>query len=171
MNRKHWSVIIVGVVLFVAALAALADPSYSHTVTTNSVMILPPRNLSNAAAWATNTLYAQGQVVKSAKKLYWCQTAAGATNTIADLPAYEADGRSANGTNTWQFIPSEKRSGCAIVNDGTNTCYISFGSAAVLNSGIRLNANGGNMSDFAGTFQGPVYAISASPITLTAQEW
>lgn len=172
MNRKHWMLILAGALLFVGVAVLLADPPYSHTVGTNSVMVLPPRTLQNAAAWTTNVVYSQGDIVLHGGKLFWCQTAAGATNTISDVPAYEADGRSNDGANTWQYIPSVPRKGFFVVNDDDSVTYLSFGVAAVLNSGARMNANGGSMDDFAGVYQGSIYAItSVTSNNVAIQEW
>jgi len=173
MKREPIAIVLTAALLVigVGVLTTFAGPPYSHTVGTNSVMILPPRTIQNATAWATNTLYSQGAIVSYNGMFFWCQTAANATNTASDIPAWEADGRSADGANTWQFIPSGKRNSFAIVNDGANACYLSFGSAAVVNSGIRINSSGGNVSDFSGGYQGAVYAISGASNGVTAQEW
>ena len=62
----------------------------------------------------------------------------------------------------------------AIVNDSANTVYISFGGPAALNSGIRLNANGGSIVLGLATdipYTGDIYAIAtASPSVVTVTE-
>ncbi len=47
-----------------------------------------------------------------------------------------------------------------LVNDSNETIYVNFSATAVLNEGIRLNANGGNVVD--DIYTGAVSAISAS---------
>ena len=59
-----------------------------------------------------------------------------------------------------------------IVNDGDETVYLARGNAAVMGSGIRLNANGGSYR--IGTnnlFEGTIYAICESgQLNLTISE-
>jgi len=48
------------------------------------------------------------------------------------------------------------------VNDSDEIIYLSLGSAAVMNKGIRLNANGGAYEIKDGFFSGVVYGICTS---------
>ena len=171
MSRKIQIIVLAALSLFVGVAVLLAGPPCSHSVSASSVMVLPPCGIQAAPTWTTNVVYTQGDIVIYNGQFFWCQTAAGATNTIADIPKWETDGRSADGTNTWQYMSKNARNGFAIVNDGTNSIYLSFGSPAVTASGIRLNANGGSASDFSGLYQGAIYAISAGANNVTAQEW
>lgn len=50
----------------------------------------------------------------------------------------------------------------ALVNNSDVNIFIHLGSAAVLNSGIRLNANGGSLVLADPVWKGTVYAITAS---------
>lgn len=50
----------------------------------------------------------------------------------------------------------------ALVNNSDVNIFISLGSAAVMNSGIRLNANGGNIVLASPVYMGAVYGITAS---------
>ena len=53
------------------------------------------------------------------------------------------------------------RQDCEFVNDSDETIYLARGNAAVIGSGIRLNANGGSYTIGAkNLFLGIVYAIS-----------
>ena len=68
------------------------------------------------------------------------------------------------GNTTTQILP--KNSGrvyAVIVNDSDEAIYIGLGVAAVLNKGIRLNANGGSIEiDGEQPFRGAVNGICAS---------
>jgi hypothetical protein len=57
---------------------------------------------------------------------------------------------------------NESRKMLALVNNSDVNIFISLGSAAVMNSGIRLNANGGNIVLANPVFMGSVFGISAS---------
>ena len=49
------------------------------------------------------------------------------------------------GTSTTEIVPRRpSRNYLLIINDGTTTMYLGIGEDAVLNEGIRLNANGGS---------------------------
>lgn len=43
--------------------------------------------------------------------------------------------------------PSDRRKGILFINDSVNTIYLQRGSAAALNTGIRLNPNGGSYTE------------------------
>ena len=54
-----------------------------------------------------------------------------------------------------------QRVNAVFVNDSSETIYLARGNAAVLNRGIRLNANGGSYEiDSSNLFLGDVYAIA-----------
>ena len=167
MNRKHWILILAGVLLFVGVAELMAGPPQRHIIGTSSAMVIPPRGRISAPDYATNTSYQVSDIVKSANAFWFCVT----TNGLSVSNSLSGVSRASDGSNTWQRIESGKRNGFAIVNDGKNACYLSFGSPAVTASGIRLNANGGSASDFSGLYQGAIYAISAGANNVTAQEW
>jgi hypothetical protein len=106
-------------------------------------MVLPPRPPQSATTWASGTLYSQGDIVINSNVYFWCQTASGGTNTAADAPVKDADGRSDAGTNVWQFIPPGPRAVGKITNNGSASIYVTPTVDAVLNAGQPLNANGG----------------------------
>ena len=55
---------------------------------------------------------------------------------------------------------NNRRADCEFVNDSDYTMYLARGNAAVVGSGIRLNANGGSYTIGAhNLFLGAVYAI------------
>ncbi len=75
-------------------------------------------------------------------------------------------------TNSTEILAaSDTRMYACIVNDSDNTIYLAVGADAVMNKGIRLNANGGsfemtriNLCDQA------VNGITLSPGNVTVQE-
>jgi hypothetical protein len=59
---------------------------------------------------------------------------------------------------------NEVRRYAAFINDSDTTVYLSFGTPAILNKGIRLNANGGTYEMFSGRgnlYKGDIYVISS----------
>jgi hypothetical protein len=144
-----------------AALTVQAGSGQGHTVGTNSVMVLPPRGLAAADAWAASTLYSQGDVVKHGASYFWCQTAGGGTNTASDAPAIDTDGRSSAGTNTWEFIKPGARKFGYVVNDSTNAVYLNDVTATT-GAGIPLTSRGSVWNIPAGLMNSPIYAICGS---------
>ena len=58
----------------------------------------------------------------------------------------------------------------ALVNNSEISIFISLGTAAVMNSGIRLNANGGNIVLANPVYMGAVYGIAESAASLVGVE-
>jgi hypothetical protein len=67
-------------------------------------------------------------------------------------------------TSTEVIAANRIRAYAAITNDSDEIVYLSFGSAAVLNSGVRLNPRGGSfeIGGSGDSYFGSVYAICAS---------
>lgn len=77
------------------------------------------------------------------------------------------------GSTTTAAIPANlNRKYLAVCNDSNEVMYLSFGSSAIMNKGIRLNANGGVLEWIGpGLFTAALNAICASGTkTLTYQE-
>jgi len=66
-------------------------------------------------------------------------------------------------TSTQLIAANEGRKYLVLVNDSNEVIYASLGSAAVMNQGIRVNANGGSY-EISGErpFRGAIYGICAS---------
>ena len=63
------------------------------------------------------------------------------------------------------------RSYLLIVNDSANTVYLAYGVAAVMNAGIRVNANGGAYEiGGASNWRGAVWGISVAPSVVLVTE-
>jgi hypothetical protein len=65
-------------------------------------------------------------------------------------------------TSTEIKAANESRKMLALVNNSDVNIFISLGSAAVMNSGIRLNANGGNIVLASPVYMGSVFGIAAT---------
>lgn len=65
-------------------------------------------------------------------------------------------------TSTLIKSANESRKLLALVNDSDVNIFIALGAPAVMNSGIRLNANGGNIVLASPVFMGDVYGITAA---------
>jgi hypothetical protein len=65
-------------------------------------------------------------------------------------------------TSTLVLAADIKRSYLLLINDSDEVMYVSFGQPAVLNTGIRLNANGGQFEMVDTVFQQAIYGICAS---------
>ena len=65
-------------------------------------------------------------------------------------------------TSTEIKAANESRKMLALVNNSAVNIFISLGSAAVMNSGIRLNANGGSIVIADPVYMGAVYGIAGT---------
>lgn len=73
--------------------------------------------------------------------------------------------------STLVLAPNPNRADADFVNDGDNVIYLARGNAAVLNSGIRLNPNGGSYHIGSNNlFLGVIYGISSDETNLTITE-
>jgi len=73
--------------------------------------------------------------------------------------------------NTLVVAANLDRNYLMIINDSVNVVYLSFGVAAVLNAGIRLNANGGSYEmGGASNWRGAVWGISSAPSVVLVTE-
>ncbi|GAI27527.1 unnamed protein product [marine sediment metagenome] len=78
--------------------------------------------------------------------------------------------------STTQIMVLDKnpsRTYALFVNDGAELIYLALGIPAIVNRGIRLNANGGNYEiNLTNPWHGSVHAIAkAGTPDLTIQEW
>ena len=65
-------------------------------------------------------------------------------------------------TSTQIKAANASRKLLALVNNSDVNIFISLGTAAVMNSGIRLNANGGNIVLASPVYMGAVFGITAA---------
>ena len=84
-------------------------------------------------------------------------------NTVVTTPTHTVV--TVGATTTAALAANTSRIHALLINDSDEAVYIKLGAAAVLNAGIRLNANGGSyeMSEAAGNlYTGAINAICAS---------
>lgn len=73
--------------------------------------------------------------------------------------------------STLVLAANPNRVDCDLVNDGDNVIYLARGNVAVLNSGIRLNPNGGSYHiGLFNLFLGAIYGISTNETNMTISE-
>jgi len=66
-------------------------------------------------------------------------------------------------TSTTILAANANRKYALIVNDSDTNIYLALGAAAAVNSGIRLNANGGAFEiNWANLYKGAIYGIHAA---------
>ena len=142
----------------------------SLDVTSSSTLIMKDSEdgtsagINAADQWLTATVYALGDVVQNTvsgqKRSYWCIKAG--TSTGGTGPTVLDGDDTSDAAVSWRRIRGS-RTQFVIQNDGADDMYLAFGSAAIVNKGIRVNANGGTYVSPAGNncFQGDVFAISA----------
>jgi hypothetical protein len=80
-----------------------------------------------------------------------------------DFSSGTSGNKSIGATTTEVVAANEARKYLILVNDSNEAIYLSLGSAAVMNKGIRLNANGGSL-EIAGEhpFRGAINGICTS---------
>lgn len=84
----------------------------------------------------------------------------GSVTTTESRTSSATNGKTAVGTSSTSVLASNaNRKELTVVNDSANTIYLSLSGTAVLNEGIRLNANGGSYTNT--NYTGAVTAISS----------
>jgi len=141
-------------VIFVAGIV-WAD-SYSMTVGTNSIKVLPSRSLDFAVTYTTNTVYTQGMYVQTSPHRFYMAATAGVSGTNAPN---HSQGKATDGTVSWLAVGRTKRTEASVVNDSAVVMYVSDVPPAVVGEGARLNAAGGSYDL---PYSGELWAIAAS---------
>jgi len=108
--------------------AAFSEP-LSATVGTNSVVVLPPRNVINAAAWSEGYAATQGQLLKASDGTIVMALVSGA------LPAD-------HNTDNYRRVPAGDRLLATVQNVGLTDLWVAVGRLAVSGKGIKLYPGG-----------------------------
>ena len=151
----------------------------SPEITVNSntlVMIAGPVAPHGAAAWVTNTAYAQGAIVRGTGLglCYFAATAGTSTNNPALGPS--GMGRVTDGTVVWRPCLNSKRTWLSVQDTSTNSSGQAFisdyiGGGTNLARAVSLQGGGSVVMDAPGTVpQGTVYVISSSNTTGVVDE-
>ena len=160
--------IMVTMALVILTMADNNHSPQSFTVGLTSTLVIPSVHPLSAENWAITNAYSVGDYVQvytnNMRRYFWC-VGAGTSNTGA--PAWSTSADTADDSVTWRYI-DQKRTALYIGNDNDGALYLGWGTAAVTNKGMRLNANGGSrlMEDMK-AWQGEVYAISPAAVTNT----
>jgi hypothetical protein len=138
------------------------------TISSNTlVAIAGPVSPIGAAAWVTNTAYAQGAVVRGTGLglYYFAVTAGTSTNNPALGPS--GMGRVTDGTVVWRPCLNSRRTWLSVQDTSTNSSGVVFisdyvGGGTNLARVVALQGGGSVVIDTPGTVpQGTVYAISS----------
>lgn len=144
-----------------------------YTVTTNSRMIVPPRNIAGAAQWATNGAYQNGSIVQSGNALYW-NSAPVFTNCTPASPAgpnhLSGSVADAGGAMIWTRFYANDRQGIDVVNETADNVWLSVGAPAVTNAGIALTGRGSSWFVTGPWVQKAVYSITTNSVHVTVDE-
>jgi len=136
--------LLTAVALLLTTLTLAAAPG-AHTVSTNAVTVLPARPILAAPAWSTNAVAVIGSVYKTSDGAYYMAKVAGA------LPA--------SPTADYPSVFSGSRGFLTVQNTGATDIFVAFGTAAVVDSGLKL-APGAVAS--VNNYQGLVSAVSSA---------
>ena len=157
---KKW----IGILLLGGVIVVYATAPFTATVGTDSLQLVAAKPLIGTSAWATNTAYSVGDVVKNGT-VYYFATNAGTTTNAA--PTHTV-GEATYGTMTWRQISKSARTGVAITVQTTSAnggaVNLSIGTdAATNNCGIRLVGEGSTIVfSPADNYNGEIHAVSAS---------
>lgn len=149
-------------VVCVLVLGLTAFAGDSTLVASTSKCIHAATDLGYAPAFIAHGTNAVGDTVKSGGSYYLCVTAGNSTNA-----GPVGSGDVTCGSTVWRHIPNLRRDGLYIgnVNSGDTPLWVSFNSAAVAGSGIRIAANTGLIFDQG--YSGAVYAVTTNPVAAT----
>jgi len=153
MKNRLWVSIICAGVIGVICFAGAPLQTY---VGTTSVPILPPRNVTGAAAFANPSTNAVGSLARSGSRFYMF-TAEGIFTDGSWAPTHTS-----GVVSNMQAISAGARSGLVIINASTSVVWCSVGDAAVVEKGLRLAPHGGGWYEDRALVQERVNAISES---------
>ncbi len=158
-------------VLLAATGSVPAAEPIEMSVTTNSVMVLPPRNLgrSYGTVWSSETTVSQGDVLRWGNNHYMVQDV-GTTGTNA--PTFVV-GTETNGTSVLRYIEKGPRLGFILMLNSDDSIRINLNGPAVPGIGPRIR---GEMSLWQqsgnGVPQSGVWVVSDSGTNaVAALEW
>jgi len=121
--------------------SVFADAPATMTVSTNSLILVPKKPVAYTS-WTTNTVVAQGAVVRNDGLYYFAVD--GGTTTNAAPTHTSGDVEASPGGITWRQISPNKRNGVVVVSQtSSGSVNLSFGAfAAVPAYGPKLVGDG-----------------------------
>jgi hypothetical protein len=160
-----------GLVIFIAAMAAIAAPPVEMTVTTNAVKILPERNLPRGygTVWARTNAVSQGDILRWGTENYMAENA-GTLGT--NVPAFVV-GSETNGTVVLRYVEKGPRLGFVLMLNTEGSVRVNLNGAAVPGKGIQLEGKKSIWQESdRGAPQGAIWAASDSGTNnVAALEW
>lgn len=147
--------------MLMAGVAVAQQPPRVATVSTSSVMLLPPVTPDTTNGWWASTAYVRGDIIvdqSTMTRYYWCVTAGTSSNTIPTFGTTN-DVTEAGGP-TWRMVVP-RRTGFLIGHTAYSVLSLGFGFPAVAGRGVTIYG-GQPYSEDAGNgnvFQGPIYGI------------
>ena len=150
---------------------ALATAPFNDTVGTNSVQLVAKKPVE-WTAWASNTVYAAGDVVKSSGYYYMALESGTSSNSVLT----NTTGEASDGLLNWRQIEKNKRQGVVItMQTSGGSANLSLGtSPAVDEKGLKLVSEGHTLifgpED---NYQGEIHAISSTTgnVVIGVQEY
>jgi hypothetical protein len=171
---KRLQVLLLGLAATLVSSSLSFAGSGATTVASNTVYkLLPVAGGRGYSTWATNTAYAQGQMVQAPNGglNYMCLVAGTSTNVSTGFPRGESD--YSDGTCVWRVALNRIRKVLVIVNDGAGIAYLTdYRGDSAIGKGIRLNANGGSLllTTTDDVPQGDLYVMSESDTKVSHYE-
>jgi len=139
----------------------------SCTVTNGALKILPSPSMIASAAFATNTLYTNGQYRVSGGRTYMVLTAgtSGPTNPTGVNAVHD-------GGIFWFSVSRQRRQGLAVGNiGGTGTLYVTIGERPFGTAGIPLAVGSSLVLAGDQAPQAEIWAVSSQTNVAATVEW
>jgi hypothetical protein len=158
-----------GLILMALCCAATAAP---FAVSTNTVKILPERNLTRGAGeiWASTNSVLQGEIIRYGLNTYMAQNA----GTLGTNAPVHLAGIETNGAVRLQVVPTGPRRGMVVQLQSEGTVWVQVYSPGEEGDGFKLLGQNAHWSESGnGVPQGAVYVRSTSGETnvVSAVEW
>lgn len=164
--------VLLSVLLLTVGCFVLAAPPVAMEVSTESVMVLPPRNTPRGQGinWQGQLEVEQGEILKFGTTLYMVQSA-GTTGTNA--PVLFVPGVETNGTAVLRCIERGPRQGFVLMVESNGVVRVSVNSAAASGEGLMLDGRLSHWSESdRGCPQGAIWAATDSGTNrVTVMEW
>ncbi len=142
----------------------------SNTLT----MVAGPAGAKWAPQWTTNTVYAQGSVVRNLGSTYFALTAGTSTNSASASGPIGA-GKITDGTAVWRRCPSGHRDSLSVQNVGTDdACKVyvitSYGGSTNVAAAVLLYTGGSVSYNSTDAPQTAVYVLSTHNTSVVTTE-
>lgn len=158
--------------MLAAAIFTFGAPPVELQVTTNTIKILPERNLGRGygTVWAATNAVAQGDILRYGTDQYMAENA-GVLGT--NTPALSVPGTETNGTVILRYVEKGPRLGFVMMLNSEGSIRVNLNGAAVPGKGIQLEGKKSIWQESdRGAPQGAIWAVSDSGTNaVAAMEW